>query len=89
MLKYFLLQVIGREVLFHLIEHFLIQYSTNSTIQQFLDTTLVHIMPTMNPDGWNISIEGDCMSGHGRYHTLFIDPQKVFFHSLTSDKEHF
>ena len=59
--------MIGREVLLHLIDHFLSQYNSNSTLKQFLDTTFVHIMPSMNPDGWNISIEGDCTSTSGRY----------------------
>ena len=68
----FLFKVVGRELLLHLIDHYLTQYSTNSTIQQFLDTTFVHIMPTMNPDGYNMSREGDCDSVEGRYLIIYL-----------------
>ena len=54
-------------MLLHLIEHFVTEYSTNTTIQQYLNTTFVHIMPSMNPDGYDDSMEGDCDSVMGRY----------------------
>ena len=47
------------------------EYYTNDTIQDFLNTTVVHIMPSMNPDGYDISQEGDCNGVIGRY-IIFI-----------------
>ncbi|OWF40275.1 carboxypeptidase M-like [Mizuhopecten yessoensis] len=57
---------IGREMLLHLIEEFVTNYATNSTLRNFLDNTLVHILPTMNPDGFEAAYEGNCTGNIGR-----------------------
>lgn len=62
----FILQVIGRETLLHLIETLVTEYGRNSTITSLLDNSLVHILPTMNPDGFEMSYEGNCTGIVGR-----------------------
>lgn len=59
-------QVVSREVLLHLIDYYLTSYGTNDTITEFLNNTVVHIMPSMNPDGFNGSSLGDCTGVQGR-----------------------
>lgn len=44
-------EIANQVLLLHLIHHLVTQYKTNSTINSFLQTTRVHILPTMNPDG--------------------------------------
>lgn len=60
------LQVVGRELLLHLIDLYVTSYGTNTTLTSFLDETVVHIMPCMNPDGYNDSVEGQCSGVVGR-----------------------
>lgn len=59
-------EVVGREVLLHLIDHYVTSYGNNDTITYFLNNTVVHIMPSMNPDGFNNSDIGDCFGVKGR-----------------------
>ncbi|CAG2188820.1 CPM [Mytilus edulis] len=53
-------EAVGREMLLHLIDYYLTNYNVNSTIKTFLDNTVVHILPSMNPDGFEVSSVGDC-----------------------------
>lgn len=69
---------LGREMLLHLIEEFVMNYATNSTLQTFLDSTLVHILPTMNPDGFEASYEGNCTGTYGRVNGNMYDLNRNF-----------
>ncbi|XP_059142748.1 carboxypeptidase M-like [Physella acuta] len=71
-------EVVGREMVLHLAEHFLLQYHQNSTIRQYLNTTTVHLMPCMNPDGFAVSREGDCTSVTGRFNSRGHDLNRNF-----------
>ena len=58
-------------MLLHLIDHYLTNYNVNSTIKTFLDNTVVHILPSMNPDGFAVSVEGQCTGSVGRYSHIY------------------
>ncbi|XP_069936705.1 carboxypeptidase D isoform X3 [Cherax quadricarinatus] len=59
-------ETVGREVVIALIQYLLQGYlDHNSRITKLLNTTEVHIMPSMNPDGFKIAKEGACDS-YGR-----------------------
>ncbi|KAL4223338.1 Syntaxin-binding protein 5 [Mactra antiquata] len=70
-------EVVGRELLLHLVKYYVSEYSTNSTIQQFLNTTVVHILPTMNPDGYAVSTI-NCDSIRGRNNKNNVDLNRNF-----------
>lgn len=51
-------EVISREVLLLLMQYLLEGYGKNKNVTTFINTTRIHIMPTMNPDGFEVSMEG-------------------------------
>lgn len=59
-------EAVGRELLLHLIEYFVTSYASDPYIKWLLDNTRIHIMPSMNPDGYAASREGECEGGKGR-----------------------
>uniref|UniRef100_A0A2C9JVY0 Peptidase M14 domain-containing protein n=1 Tax=Biomphalaria glabrata TaxID=6526 RepID=A0A2C9JVY0_BIOGL len=71
-------EVVGRELLLHLAEHYLTMYSTNSTIQTFLDSTNIHLLPCMNPDGFHISKPNYCDGIQGRNNSNNFDLNRNF-----------
>ena len=55
-----------RELMLHLILHLVHNYETDYYIRWLLDNTRIHIMPSMNPDGFEVATEGTCQGGQGR-----------------------
>lgn len=75
-------EAVGKEVLLNFIKYLAVSYETNSTVRQFLDTTQVHIMPSMNPDGFETAKsstgEGTCSGVVGRYNARNVDLNRNF-----------
>ncbi|XP_060559803.1 carboxypeptidase M-like isoform X1 [Ruditapes philippinarum] len=71
-------EVVSRELLLHLIDLYVTSYGSNSTLTSFLDTTVVHIMPSMNPDGYGESVEGQCTGAVGRQNANNVDLNRNF-----------
>ncbi|KAF2900813.1 hypothetical protein ILUMI_05352 [Ignelater luminosus] len=71
-------EVVGRELLLLLIKYLCENYGTDERVTHILNTTRVHIMPSMNPDGYEISMEGDAASGLGRSNANNIDLNRNF-----------
>lgn len=73
-------EVLGRELLLHLAnylcEHFL---EGDRDIQKLIKLTRIHLMPSMNPDGWQLSTDTD---GHdylvGRANNNSVDLNRNF-----------
>lgn len=59
-------EVAGREILLHLISYLLNNESNDESVDYILQNTRVHILPTMNPDGFENSKQGDCNSVNGK-----------------------
>jgi len=48
-------EAIGREMLLHLIKYLCKNYGVNPRVTNIIDTTRIHIMPSMNPDGYEMA----------------------------------
>lgn len=48
-------EAIGRELVIFLAQYLLENYKKNRRITHLLDSTEIHLMPTLNPDGFEIS----------------------------------
>lgn len=51
-------EVVGREMLLLLIQYICEMYGLNERITKLVDNTRMHIMPSMNPDGYEMATEG-------------------------------
>lgn len=51
-------EVVGRELLLLLVKYLCERYGTDDRVTRLLNTTRIHIMPSMNPDGYEMSTEG-------------------------------
>ncbi|KAH7960046.1 hypothetical protein HPB49_016638 [Dermacentor silvarum] len=71
-------EVVGKELMLHLIEHLINGYDNDPRIRWLLDNTNIHIMPSMNPDGMSISREGQCAGLRGRYNSAGVDLNRNF-----------
>lgn len=71
-------EVTGRETLLHLMAHLCNEYGKDSAITKLVDTTRIHIMPSMNPDGHSIAIEGDAKGVYGRTNANHVDLNRNF-----------
>ncbi len=71
-------EVTGRETLLHLIELLCTEYKKNSVITNLVDGTRIHIMPSMNPDGYNKAKPGDASGVTGRRNSQNIDLNRSF-----------
>lgn len=71
-------EVTGRETLLHLIYVLCVDYGTNERITKLVDSTRIHIMPCMNPDGYNKAHEGDVEGVGGRSNGHGVDLNRNF-----------
>jgi len=71
-------EAVGRELMLHLILHLVQNYDTDYYIRWLLDNTRIHIMPSMNPDGFEVAQEGTCQGGQGRYNARGFDLNRNF-----------
>ncbi|KAK2165900.1 hypothetical protein LSH36_44g02085 [Paralvinella palmiformis] len=75
-------EAVSREILLSFIKYLAISYETNSTVREFLGKTQVHIMPTMNPDGFEVAKtsnqEGTCGGVVGRNNAEDLDLNRNF-----------
>ena len=63
-------EVVSRQVLLYLAEYLASGYGRDGRITRLLNTTEIFIMPTLNPDGYEVSQEGQC--DNNRYETTTI-----------------
>ncbi|CDW57054.1 Peptidase M14 domain containing protein [Trichuris trichiura] len=66
-------EVVGREILLHLLSHLLTAYGEHKLITELMDSTRLVMIPSMNPDGFNAAVEGDCFTIRGRSNKHGVD----------------
>lgn len=71
-------EAVGRELLLQLLVYLVNSYSRNNSVRELIDNTYIHLMPSMNPDGFEVSREGECSSGPGRTNANGIDLNRNF-----------
>lgn len=57
-------EVVSREVLLSLSELLCINYGHDELLTLIVNNTRIHIMPSMNPDGYEVAHEGDAAGEH-------------------------
>ncbi|KAJ8392156.1 hypothetical protein AAFF_G00079620, partial [Aldrovandia affinis] len=71
-------EVVGREVLLNLIEYLCHNYGSDPEVTQLVNSTRIHIMPSMNPDGYEVALEGDFKGYLGRNNSNNFDLNRNF-----------
>ena len=71
-------EVPSKEILLHLIDYMLTNQTNDKGVDFVMKNTRVHIMVSMNPDGFESSIIGDCTSVNGRYNANGYDLNRNF-----------
>jgi len=71
-------EAVGRELMLHLILYLVQNYDSDYYVRWLLDNTRIHIMPSMNPDGFEVASEGTCQGGQGRYNARGFDLNRNF-----------
>ncbi|XP_061575270.1 carboxypeptidase D [Cololabis saira] len=71
-------EVVGRELMLNLIEYLCRNYGSDPEVTELVNNTRIHIMPSMNPDGYEVAIEGDVKSYKGRNNSNNYDLNRNF-----------
>jgi len=74
-------EVIGRELLVQLARLLVLGYKYDTRIRKIMDKVELHILPTMNPDGFNRASEGECGGQNyasGRWNENKVDLNRDF-----------
>lgn len=71
-------EVVGRELLLHFTEHLVTGYGHDYNVTRLLNTTTVHILPTINPDGFQAADPKDCIGVKGRNNANGADLNRNF-----------
>lgn len=72
-------EVVGKELLLQLIKYLCENYQKDMEIKKLIDTTRIHILPSMNPDGYEVaSVRGRGHNFIGRRNAHGVDLNRNF-----------
>ncbi|XP_046891555.1 carboxypeptidase D [Hypomesus transpacificus] len=83
-------EVVGRELLLNLIEYLCRNYGNDPEVTELVNNTRIHIMPSMNPDGYEVAREGDDRGYRGRNNSNNFDLNRNFpdqFATITDPRQ--
>ncbi|XP_045539218.1 carboxypeptidase D [Papilio machaon] len=72
---------VGRQLMIYLAQYLLVNYGKDDRVTKLVNTTEIHLMPSLNPDGFEKSKEGECESlqeGDGRNNAKGVDLNRDF-----------
>ena len=69
---------VGRELLLLFAQHLLENYNVDNIVTRLVNTTRIHLLPSINPDGFERSRVGDCDSLVGRNNSQNVDLNRSF-----------
>ncbi|XP_061932284.1 carboxypeptidase D-like isoform X2 [Apis cerana] len=71
-------EVVGREILLLLLKYLCENFGNDKRVTKILKNVRLHVMPSMNPDGYEISKEGDVDGIQGRTNAKGVDLNRNF-----------
>lgn len=71
-------EVVGREILLLLLNYLCENFGTNERVTKILKNVRLHVMPSMNPDGYEIFKEGTIYGVGGRTNAKGVDLNRNF-----------
>lgn len=71
-------EAVGRELLLQLLIYLVNSYPANPQVKSLLEGAYIHLMPSMNPDGFEVAKEGQCDHGPGRANANGFDLNRNF-----------
>lgn len=74
-------EVVGREILINLIQYILDNYNAadpSNAMTKLVRSVDLYIMPSMNPDGYERTVDSGCSEGHGRENARGVDLNRNF-----------
>ncbi|XP_066552144.1 carboxypeptidase D [Amia ocellicauda] len=71
-------EVVGRELLLNLVEYLCKNFGSDPEVTQLVNSTRIHILPSMNPDGYEVAQEGDMKGYEGRNNSKNFDLNRNF-----------
>lgn len=72
-------ETVSRQVLVYLADYLLTNYGVDARVSELVNNTDISIMPSMNPDGFERSVEGDCQgTSGGRENGKQVDLNRSF-----------
>ncbi|XP_008293258.1 carboxypeptidase D isoform X2 [Stegastes partitus] len=77
-------EVVGRELMLNLIEYLCHNYGSDPEVTELVNNTRIHIMPSMNPDGYEVAVEGDAKGYQGRNNSNNYDLNRNFPDQFTT-----
>ena len=78
-------EAVGREVLLVLVQLLCEGYGRDQRMTRLVDSTRIHILPTMNPDGFEAATEGDVQGLQGRENAHHKDLNRNFPDQYVAD----
>lgn len=81
-------EVVGRQILIYLIQFLLENYQKDERVTKLIDNVDIFIMPSMNPDGFETAVEGQCNGEVGRPNAHSVDLNRNFPDQFDSNSGH-
>ncbi|XP_039297225.1 carboxypeptidase D isoform X2 [Nilaparvata lugens] len=71
-------EAVGREMLLLLAEYLCQNYGSNTRVTDMVQNTRIHLLPSLNPDGYEVSTGGDTSHSIGRHNANNVDLNRDF-----------